>query len=293
MSRVKEPGYFAPDVVSPRVGHMFPYPEGESNYLNLFADADDEKWLGESSTSYLMSIKAPELIHKFDPDARLIAMVRNPVDIVYSLHNQRISMESEWITDFPEAIAADDDRRAGKRLPRHHHGWGVAYRDNARLGDELERWLACFPRNQLHVIVYDDFSADTAAEFRKVLAFLEVDDSFQPESFDVYNASHRQRRGAVRLARPLLRSKPGRWVSGQALPATLGRERTKRLAKRFGARRLTMQAHQREPLSPELRRQLEEEFTGDVTKLSAIIGRDLVKEWFRASDDQISANAES
>jgi hypothetical protein len=279
MSRVKEPGYFAPDVV-PRTGRVLRYPERESEYLSLFADAQNQKWLGESSTNYLMSIKAPELVHTFDPDSRLIAMVRNPVDLVYSLHGQRIATDSEWIDDFAEAIAADDDRRQGKRLPRNHQGWGVAYRDNALLGDQLERWLGFFNRGQLHVIVFDDFSAQTAVEFRKALAFLEVDDSFEPESFDAHNASYRPRGRIGRAYRRLLRNPASRWVSGRALPAALGEARTARLANRFGARRMSRQPHEPEPLSPELRHQLEEEFTADVTKLGQIIGRDLVTEWF-------------
>ncbi len=284
MSRTKEPGYFAPDIVGLRADVPFKHPEEETAYLALFDNARDEPWVGESSTSYLMSLRAPALIHEFDPNARLIAMVRNPVDLMHSLHSERVAGDLEWITDFGDAVEADDDRRAGKRLPRRHHGYGVAYSDNARLGEQIERWLAVFKREQVHVIVFDDFAANTPAEFKKVLEFLGVEATFRPQSFDVYNASHRKRGGGARLVRPLLRNRFSRWISGRALPALIGEQRTVRLAKRFGARRLTKQATERDALSPELRRQLSAEFEDDVRKLGNLIDRDLVAEWFGASD---------
>mgnify|MGYP003290565205 CR=1 FL=1 len=79
MSVVKEPGYFAPDVPGTRRrGHPFAYPTDEERYLALFADARDEKRLGEASTSYLMSEGAPARIRAFQPDARIIASKTRP-----------------------------------------------------------------------------------------------------------------------------------------------------------------------------------------------------------------------
>src|SRR5215208_1272534 len=77
MSRTKEPGYFAPDVEGSRSDLLFKHPDAEPEYLALFANATNQKWVGESSTTYLMSRRAPSLIDDFAPDARLIAMVRN------------------------------------------------------------------------------------------------------------------------------------------------------------------------------------------------------------------------
>src|SRR6187397_2602736 len=154
-----------------------------------------------------MSRLAPGLIHEAAPDARLIAMVRNPVDLMYSLHSERVAGDSEWITEFAEAVAADEDRRAGNRLPKRHSGFGVAYRDNALLGEQVERWIATFGRDNVHLVVFDDFAKDTPAEFQKALGFMGVDSSFRPQSFDVYNASHKKRGGAARFVRPLLRNR--------------------------------------------------------------------------------------
>ena len=283
MSRTKEPGYFAPDVQGARPDQPFTHPADEAAYLSLFDHATDQRWLGESSTNYLMSLRAPDLIPEFEPEARAIAMVRNPVDLMYSLHSERVAGDSEWLTDFGEAVAADDDRRSGKRMPKRHSGFGVAYRDNALLGEQVARWIGKLGRDRVHVVVFDDFAKDTPAEFQKVLRFLGIESTFRPQSFDVYNASHKKRGGAARLVRPLLRNRFSRWVSGRALPALIGETRTVRLAKRFGARRLTKEAQERAPLDPAVRRQLESEFTDDVRMLGGLIGRDLINEWFASN----------
>jgi hypothetical protein len=279
MSRTKEPGFFAPDVVGARSTQSPPAPATEADYLELFASATDlHRWVGESSTVYLMSREAPARILEFEPDARIVVMVRDPLDLMHSLHNERVSGGSEQITDFAEAIAADDDRRAGKRLPQHHHGYGVAYSDNARLGEQLQRWLKHFDRDRIHVIVFDDFARDTPTEFRKLLAFLDLDPTFQPESFATFNASHRPRRMA-NVVRPLFRNRLTKWISKRALPRLFGEDATVRIVRRLRPRRLMKESYRREPLDPSLRQNLAREFTSDVRLLGDIVGRDLVQEW--------------
>jgi hypothetical protein len=277
MSTPKEPGYFAPDVPGTRPEQRFRFPDDESAYLSLFEHARSATRLGESSTNYLMSHHAPPLIREYQPEAQIIAMVRNPVDLVHSLHGQRMASGEEPIADFESAIDADDDRRQDRRLPDRLHGFGVAYRDNAMLGEQLERWLDVFGSDRVHVIVYDDFARDTAVVFRSVLAFLRVDDDFRPEAFDVYNPSHRRRGGLLHL---LYRNDLTRWVSRSSLPGTIGEHATGRLRDVLGMRRVTRRRHQRAPIQPALRRRLEGEFASDVEKLSRLLGRDLVAEWF-------------
>ncbi len=279
MSRPKEPGYFAPDAAGARPQGSY-VPQTEAEYLALFEGATDEqRWVGESSTNYLMSRDAPSLISAFEPQARIVAMVRNPIELMHSLHNERLSGGSETIADFAEALDADADRRAGKRLPRQHSGYGVAYADNARLGEQLKHWLESFDASRIHVIVYDDFARDTPGEFAKLLKFLEVDPTFQPESFTAFNVSHRPRRMAG-VVRPLLRNRFTKWLSKQALPRIFGEERVVRVTRRIRPRRLTKGTYVREPIDPALQQRLAEEFTPDVRLLGELIGRDLVGEWF-------------
>ena len=279
MSQPKEPGYFARDVTGTHRRRL-EYGDDEGRYLSLFAGADGAKRAGEGSTNYLMSRQAPDLIHDFNPDARIIAMVRNPVELVHSLHGQRIANGIEPILDFASAIDADDDRRAGRRLPPHVKGFGVAYRDNALLGEQVERWLGTFGRDHVHVIVFDDFARQTESSYASVLRFLGLDAKPRPESFDVYNARHETRP----LLHAVYRSRMGRWIARTALPATVGRGATTRLRQLFGARRVSRRQIERPPLDSRVRRELEREFAADVEKLGRLLDRDLAREWFGAAE---------
>jgi len=283
MSREKEPEYFAPDVVHMRRTGALSYPDDEARYLALFKAAATETRVGEASASYLASRAAPGLIRKFAPDARIIVMLRNPVDLVYSLYEHRVTHGSEWIGDFESALAADDDRRHGRRLQLGRGGIGAAYRDYASLGEQLERWLDAFPRERVHTIVFDDFIADTAGAYARVLRYLEVDPDFRPASFTVRNARHRVRSGPVRV---LLNNGLTRWLSRSATPALVGERRAAKLANRFSRARVGRAPLASQPMAKATRASLEDEFHEDVERLGGLIRRDLATEWFgrQASD---------
>ena len=83
MSPVKEPGYFAPDVIGG--SRKTVYGEDADRYLALFADARNEKRVSEASTRYLVSPRAPSLISDFQPAPRIIVMLRNPIDVIESV----------------------------------------------------------------------------------------------------------------------------------------------------------------------------------------------------------------
>jgi hypothetical protein len=277
MSLHKEPAYFSPDVIGTRPTHRYRYPDDLAEYIALFEQANHELRVGEASTDYLMSKVAPALIRDLQPEPRLIVMLRNPVDLVYSLHAQRIADGAEWITDFGEAFDADDDRRRGLRLPHGLAGLGAAYRDNALLGEQLEHWLKYFGRERFHVIEYDDFARSSELEYGKVLAYLGLDENHRPSDFRIYNPSHRPRRGP---AARLLRNGRVRWIARTGLPSVIGHRATIRLSRAFGRRRFAQQRIERPPLPFELRRRLEDEFSDDVRKLGDIVGRDLLSQWF-------------
>lgn len=275
MSPIKEPIYFAPDMQA-GFKHRFRYGDDEQAYLALYDDARDERYLGEASTRYLASPMAPALIHQFEPASRIVAMLRNPVDMVYALHNERVSQQAEDVTDFAAAIALDDERRTGARLPRGSNALGAVYRDNAMFGAQLERWLDAFGRAQVHVIIFEDFSRDTAGEFRRLLEFLEIDPSYRPSEFAVINKSHRSRGGPVRA---LFSSPLARFVRHGLMPAVLGEDNAARAARRLRHSRLNRKPNPRAPLDAELRRQLEADFEADVALLSRLLDRDLGAEW--------------
>ena len=276
MAPVKEPFYFSPDIRGgPR--ENFRFGDDEQRYLALFADARDQAWLGEGSTRYIYSRRAPELVKSFSPDARIVAMLRNPIDMIQAMHNERVSQGEETVTDFEAALALDDERLAGRRLPAGSNELGASYRPRARYGEQLERWLAQFERGRVHVIIFEEFARDTAGAFRGVLEFLGVDADYRPASFEVHNPSHRPRGGIVRR---LVASPVGQALAHRIMPAVLGPNRTARLVSRFRHSRFNRQPNPRPELRPELRQQLAAELGPDVALLSQLIGRDMNAFWF-------------
>ena len=228
----------------------------------MFADARDEKRLGEASTRYLVSPAAPAYVHEFKPQARIIAMLRNPVDFIYALHNERVSQGEEQVTDFASALALDDERRAGtpatRRAPTRSAPSIAIWPSSA--SNSSAGWTDSEPRGYTRSSSRT-LRMDTAGEFRRVLEFLEVDPEYQPETFEVRNRSHRRRGG---LGRKAFDSPPAQWVAHGLIPTLIGKNATSRLARRFRHSRFNRRPNPRPPLPPELRRSLQADFRADV-----------------------------
>ena len=184
MPATKWINYFNVDLPSPANCHSW------DRYLDHFADAGHARRVGEASESSLYSRCAAAGIRKACPDADIVIMLRNPVDMLYSLHSQLLFSGVEDIEDFAEAMAAEPDRRKGERLPpvAHHPQRWLLYRQAARFAEQVLRYLDVFGRDRVHIILFDDFKSDTAAVYRDTLRFLGVDTGFQPD-FEVHNAN--------------------------------------------------------------------------------------------------------
>lgn len=278
MSPAKEPRYFSPDLMSGSP-HDLDYGKDLERYLGLFTGARDEKRLGEASVRYIYSKQAPGLIREFNPDAYIVAMVRNPIDMMYSMHNQRLSEGREPLEDFEQALAAEADRLAGRGIrPGLNPGLAV-YRPRARFGEQLPRWFETFGRARVHVIVFEEFVREPAAHFRQLLEFLDVDPDYQPASFAAHNSSHAPR---FRVIRKLTNARLSQWLVWRALPAVAGDHATRALVRGFRNSPVNRRRAPRRPLRPELRRELEEEFADDVARLSQLLGRDLAALWWKS-----------
>ncbi len=275
MSPVKEPLYFCPDVRSGRSGHPYAYPEEENAYLALFSEAGIAKRLGEATTRYLVSHDAARLVHEFQPDAYAVALLRNPIDMVQALHNERVSQGHETITDFAAAMAADDERARGVGLPWQTNQLGGVYRESATYAQPLQRWIDALGAERVHTIVFDDFARDTRNEFKRVLAFLGVAADFQPPAFAARNASHRQRPAVRRI----VDSRPGTWLTHDVAGAVLGKNARARLALRFRQSRINRRPYERQPIPESMRSSLAAQFRPDVERLSKMLDRDLVGLW--------------
>ncbi|TML26168.1 MAG: sulfotransferase domain-containing protein [Actinobacteria bacterium] len=137
--------------------------------------------VGEASPSYLFHPLAPERVARMLPNARLIALLRNPVDRAFSHYQHEVALGREQLS-FEEALAREDERMQGEveRMLRDaayfsHAWWNYTYAARGRYAEQLERWFEAFPREQVLVLLTDELAADTAGAYRRVLDFLGVD----------------------------------------------------------------------------------------------------------------------
>jgi len=180
---------------------------------------------GEATPYYLSHPRVPELVARELPDAKLIVLLRNPVDRAYSHfhHNARQGWESN---SFEEALDKEEERLAGEadrlRADPHyysqaHHLYG--YKTWSMYADQLEAWLARFPCEQLLVMNSEDFFHDTERVFLRVLSFLGANPwagcTFKPHNAGRYDGMAADTRAELRrIFAP----------SNQRLAVLLGRE---------------------------------------------------------------------
>jgi Sulfotransferase family len=237
-------------------------------YLSYFEQAGSARRIGETTVWYLFSERAAEEIHRFAPDALIIVMLRNPVDMMYALHSQFLSNLNENIDNFEAALAAEVDRRDGHRIPtRAHFPQGLLYRDVARYSEQLERYFTIFGRDRVHIVYYDDFRDHTHREVCKTFEFLGLDPSV-PVNLDIINPNKVVRH---RLLHALAMAPPTRLESlYHALTPSRFHGRAAALA-----RRMSLEHKPRPPLDPDFRDRLEREMASEILQLGSLLDRDM------------------
>ena len=201
MPEMKEPEFFgivqsrrmqaqpAPPNARPRT-YLDTRPQTYAEYLALFAAARPDQLAGEASPSYLWSSEAARLIAEVQPDARIVAILREPAGFLRSLHLQMLRDHVQSEPDLGRAIASEG--RAAREGAR-----ALQYTDRVRYVEQLRRYHEVFAPEQVLVLIYDDFRADNEGTVRTVLRFLDVD----PARADRAGGRQSHDRGALTGAR--------------------------------------------------------------------------------------------
>jgi len=171
MSVPKELNYF-----SYECNNRYRHAKSLDQYLVFFKDCKPEHLaIGEASPVYLSSSASMNSIHEFDKKAKIILMLRNPVDLAYSFHSTLRANFFEDESDFQKAWNLQDSRRAGHNIPRTcPNPFYLQYSKICRLGDQVEEVLKIFPPEQVLWILFDDFTASTKMVYEDVLSFLGI-----------------------------------------------------------------------------------------------------------------------
>ncbi len=263
MPDIKEINFFGADLE-----FKLSYSVSSTEYLEFFRAANREQIIGETSVLYLYSQTAAREIHEFNPDAKILIMLRDPVETMYSHHNQLISTADEDILDFGAALDAEESRRNEQGIPRLNLiSDYLYYRKIVCFSEQVRRYFDVFGRARVHVIIFDDFLGDTAASYRETLQFLDVDTDFAP-TLEQVNASKKVRWKGLRdfIKRPprIIRE-PVR-----KLTTISARRRLRALADKFNTNDSA-----RALMDSDLRLRLKEEFRPEVERLGHLLGRDL------------------
>jgi hypothetical protein len=269
-SPVKEPMFFALEGAKP--DFRGPGDDREINrkavtdlaaYRALFAGANSRKAVGEASANYLYSEQAAQRIRHYIPEARMIAVLRNPAERAYSSFLYMIRDRREPLRDFAQALEQED-----KRIAEHwEHIWHYAHM--GFYSKQLQRYYALFDKNRIRVYLNEEMKKDAPGLLKDVFAFLEVDDTFLPDTSATYNEGGVPKRKLLNavLTRPSIVKR----LLRPFMPAA---------AMRFYTR-LKHGNLDKPPLDADARARLVALYRDDVLRLQDMLGKDL-SAWLRA-----------
>ncbi len=267
MPDVKEPRYLASDLRA-LVPSAPRQPETLQEYLALFAEAPPDRLVGEASPSYLRSREAAAAIAELQPNARIIALFREPASFVRSMHLHLLEEGVEHEPDLATAVRQEQLQRAGQTVLR--------YSDHVHYTEQLRRYREAFPPEQVLALVYEEFRADNRGTLRTVLRFLGVDDDFELPMIEA-NPSYAVRSPRLNGA---LRSLGGEATAARAARRTLVALVPRRL--RHGAlglmRRRVLYGPPPEP-DARVMAELRERYRPEVETFGEYLGRDLLTLW--------------
>jgi len=270
VSPVKEPHYFCEEY------RLTPSLE---RYEALFKGADPGRhsWACEASVWHLFSDTAVPNILAYAPDARFVVMVRNPLEMAPSMHEQQRFNGNELVTDFALALALNEARCHGEHAgmrPEYLRPEHLAYLRSCALGWQLQRLLARVSPDRIHVIVHDDMKRDPAATYACLLDFLGVE-HVMPTAFERVNAA-KQRKSFLFDALVLRLS---------ALKRRVGITRRLNLLRRL--RRWNVTYRERDAQAAEVQASLRAAYAEDVILLESLLERDL-SHWLSVGEDASS-----
>jgi len=276
MPDMKEPVYFATEL--PRRAHRYVAPATLEEYLALFAPAASGQLIGEASASYLWSRTAAGGIAALQPEARIVAILREPGAFLHSFHLQMLQSHNESEKDLRRALELEDERRAGRRLPPRS-SWPqlLLYSEQVRYVEQLRRYHERFGRERVLVLIYDDFREDNPGTVRQVLRFLGADED-GPVVLGEANPS-------VRLRSQHLDELVNSVSIGTGTASRLVKGTVKVIVPQ-GFRRGALRATRRrlvhaepEPPDPVLMGEIRRRYRPEVEAISDYLDRDLVRLW--------------
>jgi hypothetical protein len=254
-------------------------------YLGLFAPATGEQVTGELTTSYLRSTEAARRIADLAPRARIVALFREPASFLRSLHMQLVRNRVETERDFRKALQLEAARREGRKIPPNCRRASVLfYSDFIQYAEQLRRFHAVFPAEQVLPIIYDDFRQDNAMAMQQILRFLGVDDVSDVAVFDAHPSVRvRSVKGFSILRKTLMGEGSAARVANRAVKLVSSRRMRQRA---FVLARDHLVFGKPDEPDHQLMRELRSQFAPEVKAFGDYLGRDLLTLWGYSAGDR-------
>ena len=186
MSEEKEPDYFSNKELSDQgLYYGTSQIDNEEKYHNLFKNKKNEQILGEASVSYLFYPEVPQRIKNYNPEAKIIIMLRNPVDRAFShyLMDYRLGLTSESFDDIFK-----------KKSELKFQQYFVL----GNYSSQIINYFNVFGKENIHIILYSDFKKNTPLELEKVFDFLSLNTNYSIDFNKVHNSFSMPKNNIVR-----------------------------------------------------------------------------------------------
>lgn len=265
MSPVKEPNFFAFE------GQNLNFPNGTISptylascktnidaYRELFDSVSTEIAVGEASPSYLYYPQAAERIYKFNPDTKIIAVLRDPVERAYSTFLHHAQRSFETTDSFVEALDQEENRR------KNNWWWSFSYIQGGLYYQQIKRYFDRFDHDQIKVYLYKDLTFDFNGLLKNLFEFIEVDPSYLPKPQPRYNSTGIPKK--LWLHQFLSQANPIKTILKPLFPVQMRKPILENLKS----------SNLKKPImDSELRLQLIQLYHEDIHKLQDLMGRDL------------------
>ena len=270
--KLKEPNYFSKDLKEFQKMNSI---QTVDAYMDLF-DFDNRKLQGEGSTTYLFSNVAVQNVLQHNPEAKLIVMLRNPIDMTVAWHSQKLKEMQEDEPDLRKAWAKQPARRKGREIPVLCKDVKMLlYKEWCLLGRQLQRLLKQVPETQYHIIFFDDLVDDTENVYRNVLQFLNLPYDGRTE-FKAYNEYRECRNFKLNEYRiRLVRYRQNSSVINKWHKTLANMFKTRSIGVQKVLLPIIFKKAKRNDINEEFRKELLSEFHDDICLLEKLTGRNL------------------
>ena len=169
--------YFCPTKEPTFFSKPYQHVKNPVDYAAEFEGVTDERAIGEASHGYLTNPDSAKTLRAFFPDAKFVLIVRNPADRARALYSLNRATGWEFCSTLERALEVEDKRyESDFYRNRHPYAfWNFMYYRSGLFGEQFQRYLDLYPRDQFYVTTLYDLTLDPDKIYGEICDFLEID----------------------------------------------------------------------------------------------------------------------